>query len=162
MADALVATAGLVAAAVRLPAGSAESQIIKNQGPGVAYLGGSSAVTPASGVPFPVASELRLYKNGSAVFACTGGDTAVPATPAVPASTVNATNTTGEPVAVTVTGGTITAVVVNAVTVSTVTGVTVVVPAGQTISITYTVAPTWVWKHSQPALLAVKAGITAT
>lgn len=67
-----------------------------------------------------------------------------PVAPAVPASTVNATNSNAYPVSVVVTGGTLTAVVVNGVTVGTTAG-TYTVPVGGTISITYTVAPTWAW-----------------
>jgi hypothetical protein len=69
----------------------------------------------------------------------------VQATPAVPATTVPATNTSQYPVAVAVTGGTVTAVTVNGSSQFTATGVTAVVPAGGTIAITYSVAPTWTW-----------------
>lgn len=68
------------------------------------------------------------------------------ATPAIPASTVTTTNTNAFPVAVTVTGGTVTVVAVNGSTIFTATPCTVVVPAGGTIAITYTVVPTsWTW-----------------
>jgi hypothetical protein len=66
-------------------------------------------------------------------------------TPAVPSSTVTATNTNSFPVAVAVTGGTVTHVTVNGSDQFTGTGVTAVVPAGGTIAITYSVAPTWAW-----------------
>jgi len=65
-------------------------------------------------------------------------------TPSVPASTVAVNNANAFPVSVTITGGTMTAVVVNGVTVGTGAG-TYVVSAGGTISMTYTVAPTWLW-----------------
>lgn len=71
--------------------------------------------------------------------------------PAVPASTVAATNTTGVDCTVHIAGGTLTAVTIG----GSATGITaaapagsthsVRVPAGQTIAITYTVAPTWKW-----------------
>ena len=71
--------------------------------------------------------------------------------PAVPASTVNATNNSGVDCMVHIAGGTLTVVTVG----GTATGITqqaaagsvhtVRVPAGQTINITYTVAPTWKW-----------------
>lgn len=71
--------------------------------------------------------------------------------PAVPASTVAVTNTTGCDCDVLIKGGTLTVINVG----GSATGITaaaaagsvhsVRVPAGQTISITYTVAPTWTW-----------------
>lgn len=79
----------------------------------------------------------------------------LPSTPAVPASTVSATNTNAYPVSVAVSGGTVTVVAVNGTTQFTATGVTVVVPAGGTIAITYSAAPTWVWTP-------VVAGVTGS
>lgn len=64
--------------------------------------------------------------------------------PAVPASTVNQQNANPFPVQVVITGGTITVVSVNGLQVGTGAG-TYTVPAGGTISITYSVAPTWAW-----------------
>lgn len=64
--------------------------------------------------------------------------------PSVPASTVPYTNLYACDASVYVTGGTVTAIAVGGVT----TGLTsghVRVPAGSTITLTYTVAPTWVW-----------------
>jgi hypothetical protein len=67
-------------------------------------------------------------------------------TPAIPASTVTATNTNPFPVAVAITGGTVTHVAVGGADQFTGTGVTAVVPAGATIAITYSVVPTsWLW-----------------
>jgi hypothetical protein len=80
-------------------------------------------------------------------------------TPAVPSSgtaTTNlVTNSTGTVVQVTVTGGTLTFVFVNGVQAGTTAG-TYLVPAGGTISITYSVAPTWAW-----ALPPISAGVSA-
>lgn len=73
------------------------------------------------------------------------------AQPAVPASTVAATNTTGVDCTVHIAGGTLTAVTIGGsatgITAAAAAGSThsVRVPAGQTIAITYTVAPTWKW-----------------
>jgi hypothetical protein len=64
--------------------------------------------------------------------------------PAVPASTVNQRNTFWRDAAVTITGGTVTAVKVDGATVGATSG-TVIVPNGKNISITYSAAPTWVW-----------------
>lgn len=78
--------------------------------------------------------------------------------PAVPASTVGQDNNNPFPVVVTVTGGTVTVIAVNGVT----TGITsgaVYVPAGQSIAITYSVAPTWSWLPVQNQ--SGGAGVTA-
>lgn len=75
--------------------------------------------------------------------------------PAVPATTVAATNTTGTVVAVTISGGTLTSVVVNGTQAGTTAG-TYLVPIAGTISITYSVAPTWTW-----ALPQTSAGVSA-
>jgi hypothetical protein len=68
-------------------------------------------------------------------------------TPAVPASTVAVNNPNGFAVQVVITGGTMTAVIVNGTTVGTGAG-TYAVPAAGTISMTYTVAPTWAWSQA--------------
>jgi hypothetical protein len=65
-------------------------------------------------------------------------------TPGVPASTTPVTNTSPLPATVVISSGTLTNVSVNGVTVGTGDG-TYTVPSGQTISITYSVAPTWTW-----------------
>ena len=81
----------------------------------------------------------------------------VPATPAVPASTVAVQNPNTYPVTVVITGGTMTAVIVNGVTVGAGAG-TYAVPAAGAISMTFTVAPTWAWSNpAGPALPAVSA-----
>jgi hypothetical protein len=67
--------------------------------------------------------------------------------PPVPASTVVVTNTTGYSVTVVLSGGTYTVVTVNGSSAG--TGGTYTLPAGQTISITYSVAPTWVWTATE-------------
>lgn len=77
------------------------------------------------------------------------------AAPAVPATTVAAANSTGTVVAVTVSGGTLTSVVVNGSQAGTAAGL-YLVPVAGTISVTYSVAPTWAW-----ALPAISAGTSA-
>lgn len=67
--------------------------------------------------------------------------------PGVPASTTPVTNSNAWAVMVVITGGTMTAVVINGVTVGAGAG-TYWLPAGQAISLTYTVAPTWTWTAS--------------
>lgn len=66
------------------------------------------------------------------------------AAPAVPASGVAQYNNFGIPVTVTVTGGTVTAIAVNGTTTGLTSGA-ILVPAYGTITLTYSVAPTWTW-----------------
>lgn len=83
--------------------------------------------------------------------------------PAVPSSgtaTANlVTNSTGTVAAVTITGGTLTFVYVNGVQAGTTAGL-YFVPVGGTISVTYSVAPTWAWTLPQTSA-SVAAGGTA-
>jgi hypothetical protein len=65
-------------------------------------------------------------------------------TPTLPASTVVATNTYNRPVTVYITGGTVTAIVIDGVTHGFLAGSFRLKPSG-TIAITYSVAPTWKW-----------------
>jgi hypothetical protein len=67
-------------------------------------------------------------------------------TPAVPLTTVPVTNTSPLPASVVISAGTLTQVFVNSVQVGTGDG-TYVVPPGGTISITFSVAPTWTWTY---------------
>jgi hypothetical protein len=68
--------------------------------------------------------------------------------PAVPATTVPFNNATGTAMwrnaAVTVTGGTVTVIAVDGVATGITSG-TVIVPSNKTITLTYSVAPTWKW-----------------
>ena len=79
--------------------------------------------------------------------------------PAVPASTVALVNPFGVTASVALTGGTSTFIFVNGVQVGTTTPANVQVPPGGTISVTYSVAPTWAWALPQTSG-AVSAGGT--
>jgi hypothetical protein len=68
-------------------------------------------------------------------------------TPAVPASEVALLNDTGQDISVALTGGTVTSVEVNGTQVATATPANVMVPAGASITVTYTVAPAWAWMN---------------
>lgn len=72
--------------------------------------------------------------------------------PPVPASTVTVTNTCGQTAFVTVIGGTVTHITVNGSDQATSTNFTATIAAGQTISITYSAAPTWYWSTFTPAI----------
>jgi hypothetical protein len=81
--------------------------------------------------------------------------------PAVPLTTVAVTNGTGTVVAVTISAGTLTFVYVNGVQAGTTAG-TYLVPVGGTISITYSVAPTWAWALPVTSASAVAGGTALT
>lgn len=68
-------------------------------------------------------------------------------TPAVPGSGTPVTNTSPLPATVVVSGGTGTNVAINGVAQGTFDGTYVVPPNGGTITLTYTVAPTWTWTY---------------
>lgn len=89
-------------------------------------------------------SRLGGMRSASMSFTSMFESTPAIATPGFPASNTPVTNTTGFPVRVTVTGGTLTQVLVNGVQVGTTAG-TYGVPIGGTIAVVYTVAPTWNW-----------------
>lgn len=66
-------------------------------------------------------------------------------TPAVPASGTAVTNSTGQVAQVTVSGGTVSLVKRNGASLFATTNVTVILEPGDTITLTYTVAPGWTW-----------------
>jgi hypothetical protein len=66
------------------------------------------------------------------------------ATPAIPASTVAYTNNFGVDATVFITGGTVTIIAIGGTTTGLVSGA-FRVPAGQTITITYSLVPSWTW-----------------
>lgn len=166
MADKLVVQVGLSPVAVRVPSGSLENQVLVNPGPSTVYLG-QAGVTPATGMPFPPGSEAKIIHNGQSVFGCVPGSVSWSGAPALGASPSTLTNTSGQPVAVTVSGGTVSAIAVGGVTQTTGGGVnltsgTFVVPAGGTITITYTVAPTVAWQLGAQVSLQVSPGVQPT
>lgn len=110
----------------------------------IGKIAGPLALLEATTVKQFAESRLAGHRDGSFQFTTLFEFTGTTNTPSVPASTVNQTNTNAWAVFVTITGGTLSSVKVNGTQVGTTAG-TYVVPAGQTISITYTVAPTWAW-----------------
>ena len=66
-------------------------------------------------------------------------------TPAVPSSTVAVANTTGKDISVVLGAGTVTHVTVNGTDRATSSPANVMLPAGESISLTYSVAPVWAW-----------------
>jgi hypothetical protein len=105
--------------------------------------GGFGTLGPESGF---------IWRLGRVTVASSGADNAgflIPTVsqPAVPASTVAQQNTNGFPVKVVISGGTATSTSVNGVVVGAGDG-TFTVPAFGSISVTYSVAPTWVWSYA--------------
>lgn len=115
---------------------------------GIDYLGFMGGTgNPAPNIfTIPDAPESGYAWSVKLIAVQLSGTPAAPtvSTPAVPASGANVQNPNAFPVNVTITGGTLTNVTVNGVTVGTTDG-TYLVPSGGTISVTYTVAPTWQW-----------------
>lgn len=107
-------------------------------------ISGPVATLDSTGIVKSANERLFGLRDAAMQFTTLFNNTGTTATPAVPASTVTATNTNAWPVFVTISGGTLTQVFVNGVQVGTTAG-TYVVPAGGTISITYSVVPTWAW-----------------
>jgi hypothetical protein len=82
--------------------------------------------------------------------------------PAVPASTVTTVNNSGQTAFVTVIGGTVTSINVNGTQVATATSFTATVPAGATIAVTYSAAPSWYWSTFTPSVPASTVAVTNT
>jgi hypothetical protein len=114
---------------------------------------GYGLVGPESGFVWKI-NRLTVATSGT-----DGGGVSSPGThsqPAVPASTVAQQNTNSYPVTVVISGGTATATFVNGIQVGGGDG-TFIVPSGGAISVTYSVAPTWVWSNASPSF-ATKVG----
>jgi len=90
----------------------------------------------------PLTAGLRTDTAATNGASLDGGNSF--STPSVPASTVPVTNTSPLPATVVISGGTVSNVVVGAVSVGTGDG-TYTVPSGQSITLTYSAAPTWTW-----------------
>lgn len=153
----------LAGTVVRKPGTTIENQILVNHGPGSVILSNSApGYLYGAGLNFPVGSRLLLLQNDDEIYAVPGTSSAGVTTPTVPATATAVTNNTGYAVAVAIAGGTVSEVQVGPsgtlVTVATSSGVTVVVPAGDDIELTYTDAPTWTWSRGTAASLLLTVG----
>jgi hypothetical protein len=81
------------------------------------------------------------------------------ATPAVPPSTVGVINTTNQNYTVVVSGGTVSLVNIGGLTNAGTGDGTYIVPPGQSITLTYSVAPTWTWTPTSVSQLGQYQGI---
>lgn len=105
-------------------------------------IAGNNLATGTSGtVSLNAASTARVFGNPgyNPVGPLTGGSA-----PTVPLTTVPFTNNFGVDATVTITGGAVTVIAIGG-TATGLTSGTVRVPSGQTIAITYTMVPSWVW-----------------
>lgn len=107
-------------------------------------ISGPIATLDSTGINKSANERLFGTRDAALQFTTYFNNTGTTSTPGFPASTTPVTNTNAWPVFVTITGGTLTQVFVNGVQVGTTAG-TYVVPAFGTISVTYSVAPTWAW-----------------
>lgn len=107
-------------------------------------ISGGPSLMEATSIKQIAEARLAGQKDGTFKFTSLFEETPAIVTPGFPLSTVPAKNNFGVTVYVTITGGTLSNVSVNGVTVGTTDG-TYPVTAGGTISVTYTVAPTWNW-----------------
>lgn len=89
-------------------------------------------------------ARLGLTRDGAISFTSFFENAGTTAAPGVPASGTPLVSTFNWDVLVTITGGTMTNVVINGTSVGSGAG-TYVLPALGTITLTYTVAPTWTW-----------------
>ena len=107
-------------------------------------IAGPLALIEATTVKQFAESRIPGRRDGNMQFTTLFENTGSTSTPGFPGSNTPVTNTNKWAVFVTITGGTLTNVLVNGVSAGTTAG-TYVVPASQTIAITYSVAPTWAW-----------------
>lgn len=115
-----------------------------------------------AGAFIPIGALMFRCTRCEWLFTLAAPSVASPAVPSSGTSTTNlVTNTTGTVVAVTVTGGTLTFVYVNGTQAGTTAGL-YFVPAGGTISITYSVAPTWAWALPQTSASVSAGGAALT
>ncbi|HEX3564048.1 MAG TPA: hypothetical protein VHU17_01640, partial [Acidimicrobiales bacterium] len=126
-----------------------------------------AGTTVASGAGTAIGSvtTLTVAASSTTAFASSGAlvvTTVIGApTPAVPASTVGYTSTLNQAIQVVITGGTMTNVTINGSTVGSGAG-TYTLPALGTITMTYTVAPTWAWSSLGLGVLAYTGKTTGT
>jgi hypothetical protein len=138
--------------------GTATTNLVTNTTGMTAYVtisAGSATMTNyyVNGVSVATSAEIFMATvppGGTISLAYTGGPPFptwywTPFTPAVPASGTAVLNNTGQDLSVVILGGTVTNVNVNATSRATATPAYVGVPAGTTITLTYSAAPVWAW-----------------
>lgn len=97
-----------------------------------------NVTTPLNNFPLTGGTGNRIQGNSGAAVGAT--------TPGVPASTVAVTNVTGHQMRVNIAGGTVTVISIGGQATGLITPCSLMLNPDETIAITYTVAPTWVWQ----------------
>lgn len=117
-----------------------------------------TATSPASLASIAGLSNLPagLYEITATVYFSGAAPTV--SQPAVPATGVAQYNNNAFPVVVTVSGGTVSGIAVNGTATGLTTGA-INVPTNGTITLTYTVAPTWVWAAAPSVEVAPIVGV---
>lgn len=107
-------------------------------------ISGGPDILEVTGIKQSAHARLGGLRPGSWSFTTYFNQVVAASNPGVPASLTPLVSTYGNPVFVTIIGGTMTNVTINGVTVGTGAG-TYVLPAFGTIVMTYSIAPTWNW-----------------
>lgn len=107
-------------------------------------IGGGPALLDVTPINASAHARIGGLRSGGMQFTSFFEFSSAVSTPSVPSSAVAQVSTYNFPVLVTITGGTMTNVTVNGSTVGTGAG-TYLLPASGSITMTYTVAPTWAW-----------------
>jgi hypothetical protein len=127
----------------------------------VTTLAGQKISVPAKGVEAARIGSRDITRTDFYIMAevvTVNGSNPAPSQPAVPASTVAQQNVNSYPVQVVISGGAATVTSVNGIVVGAGDG-TFTVPAYGSISVTYTVAPAWVWSYAGAQVTTTAAGI---
>ena len=97
---------------------------------------------------------LTLASPQGMAFTFPAGATGGIISPPIPATGVAQANFFNQPVSVNISGGTVTVIAINGAATGFTSGI-FTVPAGGSITLTYSAAPTWVWTGTSPASNAV-------
>jgi hypothetical protein len=107
-------------------------------------ISGSMSPIDVTGIKQSANSRIGGLRTGDMQFTTFFDQADTISAPGFPLTTVPVTNTYSQPVVVVISGGTISEVAVNGSNVGSVDG-GYLVPAGQTIAVTYTGSPSWTW-----------------
>jgi hypothetical protein len=124
-------------------------------------ISGGPALLDVTAIKQLAMNRIGGQRDGSIDFTSYFENAGTTAAPAVPGSGTPLVSTLNWSVLVTITGGTMSNVVINGVSVGTGAG-TYVLPALGTITLTYTVAPTWTWTAIQTEHNVLKTPIPGT
>ena len=137
-----------------LPSSPATIANTSGQSAQVTIIGGTvtSVNVPAGGTQVATATNFTATVPAGSTIGITysGTPTAIywsTLTPTVPLSGTPVANTTGQDISVILAAGTTTHITVNGTDRGTTTPAQVMLPAGQSITLTYSIAPVWAWMN---------------